>query len=210
VYVSGLLNDFTGYVSRFDGTGTQVWQQTQNVSGNQTYSAGVAADQAGNVFVLSNTVSPRDIFLSKYSSSGTLLWRQFFGSAGVDQGDSLALDGLGHILVTGLTTGNLGGPNAGNDDVFLASFDLSGQLLWTRQIGTAQIDDARGVSADGFGNIYVAGSTTGVLGASSAGSTDAFLAKFVNVPEPSTIALGVIALTAFCFRRRKPTSHNRV
>jgi hypothetical protein len=50
---------------------------------------------------------------------------------------------------------------------------------WIGQLGTASFDEARGVSADGLGNVFVSGYTAGSLpGNTSAGSTDAFVSKY--------------------------------
>jgi hypothetical protein len=54
-----------------------------------------------------------------------------------------------------------------------------GQALeWTRQLGTNEHDDGRGVSVDGLGNVYISGFTTGSLGGPNAGQRDAFISKY--------------------------------
>jgi Beta-propeller repeat len=50
--------------------------------------------------------------------------------------------------------------------------------LWVRHLGTGSADIAFGVSADGRGSVYVAGTTEGSLGGANAGDADAFLSKF--------------------------------
>ena len=76
------------------------------------------------------------------------------------------------------TSGNLGGTNAGSQDAFVSKFDAAGNLQWTRQLGTSSNDDSRGVSADGLGNVYISGGTTGSLGGTNAGSGDAYVSKY--------------------------------
>ncbi len=51
-------------------------------------------------------------------------------------------------------------------------------LQWTRQLGTAKDDVSNGVSADGLGNVYISGSTSGSLTGVSAGNVDAFVSKY--------------------------------
>ncbi|MGH7485296.1 MAG: SBBP repeat-containing protein, partial [bacterium] len=46
------------------------------------------------------------------------------------------------------------------------------------QLGTSAAESSRGVSADGLGNVYISGSTTGSLGGPFAGIIDAFVSKY--------------------------------
>ncbi len=74
--------------------------------------------------------------------------------------------------------GDLGSPNAGSYDAFLAKYDESGTLLWTRQLGTGSEDSSFLVTIDDVGNAYITGNTYGDLGNANAGDSDAFLAKY--------------------------------
>jgi hypothetical protein len=49
---------------------------------------------------------------------------------------------------------------------------------WTEQLGSVSSEGSRGVSADGSGNVYIAGWTSGSLGGSNAGYFDAFVSKY--------------------------------
>jgi len=59
------------------------------------------------------------------------------------------------------------------------TYDAGGNILWTRQFGTAALELANGVVVDGRDNVYVAGSTDGALPLqTSAGGRDAYVQKF--------------------------------
>jgi hypothetical protein len=98
------------------------------------------------------------------------------------------VDDAGNVYVAGSTAGDMDGvgfgdPLFGGTDFFLAKFDPDGSFLGTRQLGTTATDEANGVSVDGAGNVYVAGSTAGDLddvgfGDPLSGGVDLFLAKF--------------------------------
>ena len=51
-------------------------------------------------------------------------------------------------------------------------------LEWVRQLGSVSGDTGGGVSADGQGNVYMAGNTYGSLGGPNAGDADSFVAKY--------------------------------
>jgi hypothetical protein len=130
-----------------------------------------------------------DFFLAKFGPSGNLLFTRQFGTLADDRGFAVAVDGVGNVYVAGSTGGDLDGPEIGSDplvggtDFFLAKFDPSGNLLFSRQFGTLAADEARGVAVDGVGTVYVTGSTGGDLdgpgiGDPLVGSSDVFLATF--------------------------------
>jgi hypothetical protein len=54
----------------------------------------------------------------------------------------------------------------------------SGRVLWSRQPGTSDFDDAQGVATDTDGNLYIVGETDGALGGPKKGNGDAWLIKF--------------------------------
>jgi hypothetical protein len=117
---------------------------------------------------------------------------------------------LGNAYISGWTYGSLGGPNAGIVDAFLAKYDSSGALLWTRQVGTTSFDSGQSVAVDGLGNAYISGETWGSLGGPNAGSSDAFLVKFsaptAVVPEPGTMfmmASAAVGLAGIAFRKMR-------
>ncbi len=147
---------------------------------------GVAVDGAGNAYITGyssgnlggTNVGNIDAFLAKYDAAGTLLWTRQIGTTANDYSRGVAVDGSGNAYITGHTNGSLGGPNAGSLDAFLAKYDASGTLLWTRQTGTGANEDARGVAVDSAGNAYLTGYTNGSLGGANAGLEDAFLAKY--------------------------------
>jgi hypothetical protein len=86
----------------------------------------------------------------------------------------------------------------------VSKFDADGNLIWTHTfLGTAS--DAHSVSADGFGNVYITGQTTGQFAGTVHGPSDAILAKIsdVDVPEPTSLMLLLIVTSgAFVERRR--------
>jgi hypothetical protein len=146
----------------------------------------VAVDPAGNSYVTGWTEGSlgcpnqggTDVFLSKHDAAGDLLWTRQLGTPQWEQSNGLAVDGSGSTYVAGWTEGDLGGPNAGGLDAFLAKYDADGNLLWTRQLGVPGNDYSSGIALDSAGNCYIGGSTSGSLGGPSAGGTDVFVAKY--------------------------------
>jgi hypothetical protein len=61
----------------------------------------------------------------------------------------------------------------------LSSSALGQDRAWTRQFGTAERESVEAVAADGFGHVYVGGTTAGALpGQQSKGGSDGFLAQY--------------------------------
>ena len=167
-------------------TTTQAWTQQLGTPYNDT-GYGVALDGSGNIYITGSTGGNLDgntseglldIFLTKLPSSGNRIGSQQFGTPGDDIAYAIAIDTSGNIYITGSSGGNLGTTSAGGLDIFLTKFDSSGNRIFTQQFGTNQDDIGYGVVVDNSGNIYITGSTKGILGSSSFGLLDVFLAKF--------------------------------
>lgn len=104
---------------------------------------------------------------------------RLIGTAASDTVTSSATDADGNVYVAGFTTGAFQGSNQGQFDAFVAKYDANGTQSWAQQLGSSKDDLAYGVAVDANGNVYVAGTTSGTLPtASSAGSDDAFVAKY--------------------------------
>ena len=81
----------------------------------------------------------------------------------------------------------------GGQDAFLRKYDGNGAELWNRLFGSTLADVARSVAVDGAGNVYVAGYAFDPNPPSgSAGTTDAFLSKYVNGTEKWALGSGSI------------------
>ncbi len=224
VYISGITSGSLGapfaggswdvFVSKYDAAGNFQWTQ-QLGTVTDDVSNGVSADGLGNVYISGYTRGslggpnaggpiPNDAFVSKCDAAGNLQWTRQLGTTSYDESYGVTADGLGNVYLSGYTHGGLGGPSAGSNDAFVSKYDASGNFQWTHQLGTNTEEVSYGVSADGLGNVYFSGSTSGSLGGPNAGSRDAFVVKIVDsvVPEPNTLLLLCFGSLAVLWRRR--------
>lgn len=170
------------YIRRYTETGSFVWGHTFGPAAGLS----VAGTQSA-VFVASTTDgslgSPSagftDGFLRRYDQSGSPVWTRQLGSDGHDDVAGVAVSGSA-IYVAGTAHGALPGQtDSGTADAFVARYDASGILIWTRQFDTGLTDWATGVTTDFEGNVYVTGSTLGTFpGQTSSGARDAFVRRY--------------------------------
>ncbi len=179
---------FDLFLIKYDATNAILWKKQLGTSQDDIASS-VAVDGAGNAYVVGKTngsftaygytnAGGNDLFIVKYDVNGNVVWLRQIGTAADEEASSVVLDSVGNVYITGHTYGDLGGPNAGLADLFLIKYDANGNLLWTRQMGTASDDKGYGIAADASDNIYVSGLTKGDLGGACAGLSDIFLSKY--------------------------------
>ncbi|MBU2513753.1 SBBP repeat-containing protein [bacterium] len=127
--------------------------------------------------------SESDIFLAKYDTSGNRIW--LIQETGFDTED-FAMDiavakTSGNIYIAGYSYGELeSGADSGGSDIFVMKYNSAGIRQWVQQIGSDRDDFCWGIAIDNSENIYLTGSTYGVLpgsGAVNAVGIDLFLMK---------------------------------
>lgn len=178
-----------GFVRLYDHEGNVLWTRQFSPPGGTTMAAAVALDETG-VYVAGNVTGAfppftsaglEDIYLRKYDFQGNVLWTQQIGSPGQDLAAQISVDN-GVVYVVGQTNDALPGQTfqGGLADALLLAYDTNGTHLWTRQIGTPQVDQGSGVFAEN-GVIYVSGMTMGTFPGqthSGGGRYDAFVQAY--------------------------------
>jgi hypothetical protein len=120
-YLGSTPDDVDAFVSSFDSDGDFRWVATWGSSG-VVRARGVDTDEYGNVFVggdfngyvdfdpdpideENHSSANLDISISKFDSSGDLLWVRTWGAGGNDRTGMLAVDKYGNAFFTGILQG---------------------------------------------------------------------------------------------------------
>ena len=201
VYLTGTTNGALGspkadsldiWVAKYDSNGNQLWLKQFGTADSDSPSD-LALDSVGNVYLTGENYDsskgyPADVdtWAAKYDSNGNQLWLKQFGTAESDSLSNLAVDSAGNFYLTGLTNGSLGGPNAGDRDIWATKYDSNGNQLWLKQFGTAKSDYPSELALDSAGNPYLMGQTNGALGGPNAGGQDIWVAKLGTIAEVVT------------------------
>lgn len=189
------------FLAKYNSSGVCQWAiGTGSLANDVGY--GVVADASGNVFVTGtyqNTVQfgstisltslgQGDIFVAKYNSSGICQWASSGGSTLDDQGQAIALDGLGNVVVNGYfkltaTFGILNITSYGSSDAFTGKLNSAGVWQWVADGGGSSGDNGYGISTDANNNIYITGYFRGtaffsIFPLSSAGLDDIYIVKY--------------------------------
>ena len=179
------LNSTDIFVAKYDPSGDLLW--AKRAGGTDTdFGRGIGVDGSGNSYVtgeflLSATFGPgetnettltsdgeSDIFVAKYAPSGDLVWaKRAGGSTFFDNGRGIGVDGPGNSYVTGRFFGSATfGPgetnettlfSAGSNEIFVAKYDPSGDLVWARRAGGTGSERGVAIAVDDPGNSYVTG-----------------------------------------------------
>ncbi len=204
------------YLSKFDTSGEFQWVQTWGGIQND-FGQSVDVDASGNPFVTGYFKSivdfdpgdeideheahgiEEDPFLSAFNSAGEFQWARTWGGTGYgDHGQAVAVSPNGNIHVVGSLWGTVDfDPGSGVNeqtssafsDVYLTTFNSSGDHQWVRVFGGTHYDGPRDIFPDSSGYLYLTGffnQTTdldpgpAVDEHVSNGWSDVFLSKFTS------------------------------
>jgi hypothetical protein len=152
--------EMVGYVAKADSNGNVKWVKTITGNGNAqvTY---LVLDASDNIYVTGwydqsatfapgvtlNSVGGKDIFLAKYDKNGNFLWVKSAGGIEDDLPNTIALDeDSGSLFISGdfYNTATFAPgktvTSAGKNDVFVAWYDLTGNLQKVIRMGGAGTD----------------------------------------------------------------------
>lgn len=154
-------------------------------------------DPTGATYTLTTVGTSEDIFVAKYDNGGKLVWAFNLGSNSTDIGNSIHVNSVGDIYLTGSFMGTFDfDPSStktttltavGNEDIYVAKYTNNGTFGWAFNAGSSLTDISYGIKGDASGNVYVAGAYNGTLDIDPSattstmalsGITDAFVAKY--------------------------------
>lgn len=172
-----VLGDVYGAVAKYDSSGVLQWQT--RVTSIRTAFYSVACDSSNNIYCggYFQAVSGRtDCYITKFDSSGTLLFARQIGDSGTSSEEltaQIATDST-HIYTIGSV--DKGNPDAGNDRL-LCSTGLTANSLYFRDAAGALRQDGSAICTDGTGISYIAVRSYATL---SAGSRQTAMIARVN------------------------------
>lgn len=191
------------YIAKYTSQNALVWAKTLGELGDDGPLA-VVIDSQNNIIVTGyfdhygpldfggvslTSVGGTDIFVAKYSPSGTLLWAKGFGGNANESGYGLAVDGSNNVILAatigsstidfgGITISLIGGVN-------IALVKLSGtdgSTLWAKERGSSFTGYPYAVAVDASGNPIITGQVSGAsdLGGGAMGSGGIYVAKYLG------------------------------
>jgi uncharacterized delta-60 repeat protein len=164
-YVGGYLvaidNNRDYLVAKLNSNGDSLWTRSFRGTDNSADEVNaIAVDKNANVYITgfaNGQGTGNDILTIKLNTNGDTLWKRFYNHTANDDdnGNSIAVDTLGNVFVTGESDGN--STSVDNSDYITIKYDASGNLLWSNRYGITGTDRAEKVLTDLLGNCYVTG-----------------------------------------------------
>lgn len=189
--LNGSTTTFDACLLKLDNAGTFQWAKgwggNSTSSPNGDWARDVATDAAGNAYVhgsfvgaadldpgpgtvnvAAGTSFARNIFVSKFDSTGNLAWGRSFVSSSESFAGDIAVDAIGNVYTTGgiqTLTDFDPGPGAANlaanpswVDAYISKLDTNGNYQWAVDFGNTN-GNAEGfsIAVDDNGDVYSVG-----------------------------------------------------
>ncbi|NEQ52760.1 MAG: DUF4114 domain-containing protein, partial [Leptolyngbya sp. SIO3F4] len=127
------------WLVKYSQDGEQIWLHQFGTSEDDgAMLGGIAIDSRDRIYLTGYTNGDLggpnrggyDAWAAAFDVDGNQLWKQQFGTPGLDYGTDIAVNNSGNIFVTGLTEGSFNAVNAGAIDSWIAKLDANtGSLL---------------------------------------------------------------------------------
>ena len=190
------------FIAKFDSSGNILWGRNIGSTQSAEECRALGIDANDNIYacgffsgtvnleggITLTTTGLEDIFVVKYSPSGSVIWAKSFGGLKNDEAQGLAIDLAGNVIVGGnfdsaavFGTNNL--LSAGTSDAYLLKLDPDGNIIWVKTGGGTEAEAGFDVVIDKIGNYYFTGyfrSTANFGGTNivTAGIEDVFMACY--------------------------------
>jgi len=198
-----IYTDAAGYTYIVGGTGSNNFAGASSFPGPNVYNAGQPNSAGDGAF------GGCDVFITKMSPSGQVLWTKYMGGKNYDRAYALELDPAGNIYLAGRAgrgfpmvnalqstfSGTSSPSSYGDQNAFVAKLNSAGTVLWSTYLGTGEL--ARDIAIDPAGDVYVplVLATTSSRTAFSTPALSAFQGKFFNSPPTTnTNDVGLVKL----------------
>jgi hypothetical protein len=174
------------FIVKYDNNGNILWAKGEGAIGYNSGERinGLATDSQGNIYAIGQFNTPSitfdsttllnvddqasgtsyDAFIVKYDPQGTLIWVISIGDNGMELGDDIITDAYDNVYITGIYSNSitfgettLPNNNFGATKIFVAKYDLDGNVLWANYSGGTCYAWTGEIAADDIGNVYVTG-----------------------------------------------------
>ncbi|MFX0113576.1 MAG: hypothetical protein ACFFB3_03430 [Candidatus Hodarchaeota archaeon] len=210
-YDDSLNGSTDAVISKFNASGALVWS---TYLGGTNWELGLSStiDSQNNIIIGGQTysddfpITPNaydstfagsgDVFVSKFNSTGNLLWSTYLGGEKEEESFSLLAGSQSELVVAGYTKSTFfptlyayDSSLGGGWDVFVSIFDINGEMLWSTYLGGTEDDLGSVVTVDTQNNLLLGGYTDYADSSdfplegnsfrfSFGGLTDGFISKF--------------------------------
>ena len=167
---------YSTFLAKYNSGGTFQWAKAAGSCCDSTQASGVTLDEDGNIYIAGlfadkakfssitlQSYGLKDIFIAKYSPTGSVLWAKHAGGSKEDIAYGITYDKIFHsIYLTGFvessgTSGGIPYSFSGYKDVIIAAYDFSGNTKWVKTYGGSRRDIGNAITVDPLGFIYTTG-----------------------------------------------------
>lgn len=164
------------FIAKYNSSGNFLW--VNQITGGSLSVGGLDSSEhlylmggfTGATFTLGTTTlnnassGTSDIILAKFDTAGSVIWLKREGSNGNDGISNMSVNASGKFCITGgfaSSTISFGSTatltNAGLNDIYIASYDSSGNALWSDKAGGVQNETGLSIMIDNNNNVYTTG-----------------------------------------------------
>ena len=151
------------YLVKKNSFGSRDWIMDLGISDDES-GISMTFDSYDNVYITGYTRNRFEskkssgdftVFLAKYNSSGSRDWIKKLGKSGVEYGARLIADSNNNIYLTGFFNVFETDTEVVSRKTLLAKYDISGNIEWTKILGSSLTYFAWDIAADSNDNIYL-------------------------------------------------------
>lgn len=157
------------WVAKYDVNGNQVWIQQFGTPGYDS-SDSVTVARAGNIYLTGSTNGDfldstknasggNNAWVAKYDANGNQVWIQQLETSGLDFSNSVEIDPVGDIYLTGSVISYSRKIANYTSDPWVTQYDAKGNKVSFKRSVTDPRDGFSSIAVDSVNNLYLSGTT---------------------------------------------------